>query len=90
MTISATVLALPHRHSHPARNLPDTIVGSVTGLLGVPNEHRHHNDGAGSTSTSKCSYHFDTNAYNTCINECVAECIAGSDGCDTCFKECCK
>ncbi|KAI1502521.1 hypothetical protein F5X99DRAFT_408022 [Biscogniauxia marginata] len=74
----ATTIALPLpaiSTPGPLRDLPGTILDTVSDVLGYPL--RPYGD------NFRCHYN-----PGFCVRDCTAECIDGSETCGTCFREC--
>ncbi|KAI8629691.1 hypothetical protein F5Y19DRAFT_475141 [Xylariaceae sp. FL1651] len=78
--IAVYALPLPAVRDPLLDNLPDTILDSISDLLGYPLS--SHDD---EPSFLPCD--FDT---NFCVGDCAAECIGGAQACSNCLSSCYK
>ncbi|KAI3319311.1 hypothetical protein HD806DRAFT_539346 [Xylariaceae sp. AK1471] len=81
VAITVYALPIPKINDQLLNNLPDTILNSVSDLLGYPINPNEE----GKSSFLPCD--FDA---NFCVGNCAADCIGGAQVCANCLSSCYK
>ncbi|KAI0001222.1 hypothetical protein F4779DRAFT_139904 [Xylariaceae sp. FL0662B] len=82
LSIAVPALPIPITKDRLLDNLPDTILGSVSDLLGYPKNPNGPGDAA---DPLLCGY-----GPVFCLPECATQCAGGSEACATCFTNCAR
>ncbi|KAI0023869.1 hypothetical protein F4780DRAFT_27016 [Xylariomycetidae sp. FL0641] len=80
IAVYALPIPMPAVNDPLLNNLPDSILSSVSDLLGyptTPNKDHPYKDILGCDFDSKF-----------CVGNCAAECIAGAQACSNCLQKC--